>query len=177
MPPQDDEEILQATRHLNLVQRGNWVFASRPRVSGVVCIAALTADREILLVEQYRPPVQSNVLEFPAGLAGDVAGQEDEALLEAARRELLEETGYEADQMHEVFTGPSSAGLTDECITFVVATGCRKIAEGGGDESESIQVHVVSITKAWTFLMAKIQAGVMVDSRVPTCLYLLEKGL
>lgn len=130
-----------------------------------------------MLVEQFRPPLQSNVLEFPAGLAGDVAGQEHEPFVAAARRELLEETGYEADEIHEVFTGASSAGLTDECLTFLVATGLHKVAEGGGDESESITVHVVPLDQAWQFLQDKLAAGLMVDSRLPTCLYLLEKGL
>lgn len=173
----DDAEILCSTKYLNLIRRGNWVYASRPNISGVVCIATLTREREIVLVEQFRPPLQSNVLEFPAGLAGDVVGQEHEQMVAAARRELLEETGYEADEIHEVFTGASSAGLTDECLTFLVATGLHKVADGGGDESESIVVHVVPLADAWQFLMAKINSGLQVDSRVPTCLYLLEKGL
>lgn len=173
----DKAEILCSTKYLNLIRRGNWVYASRPNVSGVVCIATLTREREIVLVEQFRPPLQANVLEFPAGLAGDVAGHEHEAFVAAARRELLEETGYEADEIHEVFTGASSAGLTDECLTFLVATGLHKVADGGGDESESIIVHVVPLTNAWQFLQDKLVVGLMVDSRVPTCLYLLEKGL
>ena len=172
-----DPEILCSTKYLNLVRRGHWVYASRPNVSGVVCIATLTVDQEVVLVEQFRPPVQSNVIEFPAGLAGDVAGQEHEALVVAARRELLEETGYEAAEIHEVFSGSSSAGLTDECLTFLVATGLHKVAKGGGDESESIVVHLVPLAEAWSFLQAKLAAGVKIDSRVPTCLYLLEKGL
>jgi ADP-ribose pyrophosphatase len=170
-------EILCSTKYLNLVRRGNWVYASRPKVTGVVCIAALTENSEVVLVEQFRPPLQANVIEFPAGLAGDIVGQELEAIVEAARRELLEETGYEAREIHEVFTGPSSAGLTDECITFLVATGLRKVAEGGGDESESIRVHVVPLAQAWPFLKGQIASGTMIDSRVPTCLYLLEKKL
>jgi ADP-ribose pyrophosphatase len=173
----DKPEILCSTKYLNLIRRGNWVYASRPNISGVVCIATLTREREIVLVEQFRPPLQANVLEFPAGLAGDVVGQEHEQLVTAARRELLEETGYQADEIHEVFTGASSAGLTDECLTFLVATGLHKVAEGGGDESESITVHVVPLANAWQFLQDKLSAGLMVDSRVPTCLYLLEKGL
>lgn len=172
-----DGEILYSTKYLNLIRRGNWVYASRPNISGVVCIATLTREREIVLVEQFRPPLQAHVLEFPAGLAGDVAGHEHEAFVAAARRELLEETGYQADEIHEVFTGASSAGLTDECLTFLVATGLHKVADGGGDESESITVHVVPLADAWQFLQGKLAAGLMVDSRVPTCLYLLEKGL
>ena len=125
----------------------------RGRASRAWCaLPRLTEQREVLLVEQFRPPVQAHVIEFPAGLAGDIAGQEHEPLVEAARRELLEETGYEAREIHEVFTGPSSAGLTDECITFLVATGLHKVAAGGGDEHESIVVHAVPLAEAWDFL-------------------------
>jgi ADP-ribose pyrophosphatase len=172
-----DAEILHSTKYLNLIRRGNWVYASRPNISGVVCIATLTREREVVLVEQFRPPLQARVLEFPAGLAGDVLGEEGEAFVEAARRELLEETGYAAAEIHEVFTGASSAGLTDECITFLVATGLHKVAAGGGDESESITVHVVPLAEVWQFLQDKLAAGLLVDSRLPTCLYLIEKGL
>ena len=170
----DSPEILCTSPHLNLVRRGKWVYATRPKATGVVCIAGLTEQNEVVLVEQFRPPVQCTTIEFPAGLAGDVAGQEQEALEEAARRELLEETGYEAAEMRKVFLGPSSAGLTDECITFLVATGLRKVADGGGDDGESITIHVVPLATAWTFLTSKMRQGALVDSRVPTCLYLLE---
>jgi ADP-ribose pyrophosphatase len=173
----DEQEVLHQTKYLNLVRRGQWVYASRPGISGVVCIAGLTINREVVLVEQFRAPLQAKVIEFPAGLAGDVAGQEHEPLVEAAKRELLEETGYEPAEIHEVFCGPSSAGLSDECITFLVATGLRKVADGGGDEHESIKVHVVPLDSAWAFLKQQMQEGLMVDSRVPTCLYLLEHGL
>jgi ADP-ribose pyrophosphatase len=173
----DELEILQSTKFLNLVRRGRWIYASRPGISGVVCIAGLTTNNEVVFVEQFRPPVQAQVIEFPAGLAGDVSGQEHEPLLEAAKRELLEETGYEATEMHEVFIGPSSAGLSDECITFLTAYGLKKVADGGGDEHEEIVVHVVPLADAWKFLSKQMQAGVLVDSRVPTCLYLLEHKL
>ena len=173
----DEPKILHSTKFLNLIQRGKWVYASRPGISGVVCIAGLTENREVVLVEQFRPPVQAQVIEFPAGLAGDVSGQEHEKLVDAARRELREETGYEPAEIHEVFTGPSSAGLADECITFLVATGLKKVADGGGDADESIDVHVVPLDQAWQFLKKQIAAGKLVDSRVPSCLYLLEHDL
>jgi NAD+ synthase (glutamine-hydrolysing) len=167
-------QLLYSTKYLDLVQRGHWYYATRPGISGVVCIAGLTVDGEIVLVEQYRPPVNGPVIEFPAGLAGDVAGQEQESLLDAARRELLEETGYEAAELRVLFTGPSSAGLTDETISFVLATGLRQVAAGGGDGTESIRMHRVPLVDAWRFLETQQAQGVMVDSRVPTCLYLLE---
>ena len=104
------------------------------------------------------------------GFFGDGGG----FFLDAAKRELFEETGYEAAEMRIVFNGPSSAGLSDETITFLLATGLQKTGPGGGDGHESIILHVVPLAEAWSFLERKQLAGSLVDSRVPTCLYLLE---
>jgi len=90
------KEVLYQGRHVDFVKVGNWEFADRPAISGIVAIAAVTPEGEALFVEQFRPPVGKLVIELPAGLAGDVSGSEKEELAEAAKRELLEETGYEA---------------------------------------------------------------------------------
>ena len=115
-------EVLASGRFLRLVRRDGWEWAERTNTSGVVVIAALTPAGEVLLVEQERLPVGARVLEMPAGLAGDVAGAEDEALAEAARRELVEETGWDAERMEEVTSGPVSAGMTSE--SFRVRVEC-----------------------------------------------------
>ena len=62
-------------------------------------------------MEQYRPPVDKYVIELPAGLAGDQKENRGEALESAARRELLEETGYQAAKMEQLVWGASSAGI------------------------------------------------------------------
>ena len=87
-------EVIAATRHLQLVRRGGWEYVERPNVTGIVVIVPVTRDGELVLIEQYRVPVDRPVIELPAGLAGDVPGTEGERLEAAARRELLEETGY-----------------------------------------------------------------------------------
>src|SRR5688500_4920446 len=112
--PDADRHILGEGRHLRLVRRGRWEHVERLRTSGVVSVVAITADRRLLLTEQFRPPVDRYCLELPAGLAGDVEGQELEELAAAARRELIEETGYDAQSFEWLTVGPSSAGLTDE---------------------------------------------------------------
>ena len=81
-------------RFLRMVARGHWEFVERANSTGVVAVLAVTPDDKILLVEQFRPPVEASVIEIPAGLAGDIAGEEDEDFSRAAVRELAEESGY-----------------------------------------------------------------------------------
>ena len=74
-------------------------------------IAAVTDDERLSLVEQYRIPMQCRVLDLPAGLVGDDPGTAGEAMIDAARRELFEETGYEGTDWHFAVSGPASPGL------------------------------------------------------------------
>ena len=87
-------------RHLDFHSRGGWEFVARSIGTGVVGVIAITDNDELVLVEQFRIPVSSRVLELPAGLVGDLAEETIEA---AALRELLEETGVRA-AARRVFT-------------------------------------------------------------------------
>ena len=51
--------VLAETKYLRLVQHGHWTYAQRPNVTGAMAIAAVTADGQLLLVDQFRIPVQS----------------------------------------------------------------------------------------------------------------------
>ena len=77
-------------RFLSLLERDGWEFASRSNASGVVVLIAVTDMDEIVLVEQFRTPVGSRVIELPAGLVGDVDDTMETTLV-AAARELEEE--------------------------------------------------------------------------------------
>src|SRR4051812_28799357 len=92
-------ELLCEGKHVRLFRIGHWEFADRVKGSGAVVIVAITPEGNLLLTEQFRLPVNANVIELPAGIAGDIDGQEKEELATAAHRELLEETGYEAKNM------------------------------------------------------------------------------
>src|SRR6266536_1446374 len=74
------DEIIAEGKHVQFLRRGGWEMVRRRNVSGIVGIVAVTDDRKLILVEQYRPPVGKRVIEIPAGLAGDVEGHQDEAL-------------------------------------------------------------------------------------------------
>jgi len=170
-----DNKTLHRGRFLSLVSQNGWEFATRVGSTGVVAIIACTDNDEVLLVEQFRPPVGKTVIEIPAGLAGDIAGSESEAFAEAAHRELLEETGYSAATMRELQTGPSSAGLTNELITFFEATDLTRVDEGGGDESESITVHKIPRPELRAWLDQQAASGKLVDPKIAAALWMAGK--
>ncbi len=169
-----DDKILHETPYLNLVQRGKWFLARRPNTSAVVCVAAVTA-KGLLVVEQYRPAVRCNTIECPAGLAGDIVGSEDEPIVEAAKRELLEETGFVAEKWTEIMPMPSSAGLTDELVTMFRAENLTRKHAGGGDETEDITVHEIPLAEVRQWLFAQRDAGKLVDARVFSAIYFVSE--
>ena len=160
-------------RYLSLLERDGWEFASRSNASSVVILVAVTSEEEIVLVEQYRKPVATRVIELPAGLVGDHADP-DESILNAAARELEEETGYVAAQMEVLMTCPSSAGMSDEMISFVLATGLTRVGPGGGDDSEDIEVHIVPLTEVDAWLSRQQSAGKPLDPKIYAALYWLQ---
>jgi ADP-ribose pyrophosphatase len=164
--PATERRILAEGRYLRLVVEDGWEFVERKSTTGIVVIVAVTDQGRLLLVEQFRPPVRHRVLELPAGLAGDVAGQEAEELATAARRELSEETGYEAETMDLLGGGPPSSGTTSEMVSFFRAGGLRRTGRGGGDAHEDIEVHEVALPEVRSWLQARERQGRQVDPKV-----------
>ena len=171
MPDPSQPTVLCDGKHIQLVRRDRWEYARRKNLTGIVAIVAVTDDGKLILVEQYRPPVGARVIELPAGLAGDVAGHETEDLAVAARRELLEETGYEAADMTRLAEGAASAGLSDEVITLFRATGLQKTGKGEGDGSEEITLHEVPLADVDGWLAHQTARGCLVDLKVYSGLY------
>ncbi len=167
-------ETLAEGKFLRLAKRGRWEYVERVNSSGAVVIVAVTPDDKLLLVEQFRVPLQKNVIELPAGLMGDIAGQEQEPQAIAAQRELLEETGYYAAHFHELATGPTTAGLADEVVSFMLATQLEKRTAGGGDEHEEITVHEVPLQGIADHLQALAAKGCAIDTKIFTGLYFLS---
>ena len=87
-------------------------------------VVAVTDDQEVLIVRQYRPAVERYTLELPSGLVD--AG---ETPAEAARRELLEETGYEADVVENLGPMLPDTGRLGNCIYSCFATGVRRVED------------------------------------------------
>jgi ADP-ribose pyrophosphatase len=163
--------VIANGKHLRFMRKGHWEYAHRLGVTGIVGIVAVTDAGSLLLVEQYRIPVDKRVIELPAGLVGDEPGQAGETLLAAANRELLEETGYSAGKLSVLAAGPTSAGLSSEIITLVHATNLRKLTAGGGVEGEAIVVHEIPLPALDAQLKQWITEGKLVDLKVYAALH------
>lgn len=91
---------------------------------GSVAVVALDEQQRVVMVRQYRHPVRRLLLELPAGLL-DVAG---EPALEAARRELFEETALTAGRWDVLIDLVTSPGMTDEAIRIYLARDLATVA-------------------------------------------------
>lgn len=106
------------------------------------------------------------MIEFPAGLVGDEPGREQEDLIEAARRELLEETGYQAATLRLVSTSATSPGLTNEMVRFILASDLTKVGAGGGTPAENIRVHEVALGEARAWLNQRERQGTPLAAKI-----------
>ena len=109
---------------------------------GAVCIAALTADERIVLVRQYRRPIDEVILEAPAGKL-----DKDEDPLACAKRELQEETGYRASSWHLISRFYTTPGFCDEIMFLYVAKDLEQAGQSL-DEDEFVQVEYMPLQEA-----------------------------
>jgi len=171
--PRTETHVLHEGEFLRLLRRRHWEYVERTNSRAVAVIAAVTPAGELVLVEQYRWPVARPVIELPAGLVGDVAA--DEPLVEAAHRELLEETGFRAGRMQVLASGPTTAGLSNEVTTFCAAYDLERVGAGGGDSTEDITVHLVPLDDVDAWLAARA-AEAAVDPKIYSGLWLRRRG-
>jgi len=103
-----------------------------------VGVVALTADKKVLVVEQYRPGPEKILLEIPGGIMND-----NESPLDAIKRELLEETGYTGDFQ---FLGTNIDDAYSNKIRYnYIGINCHKVQEQNMDENEFGSVILLTI--------------------------------
>ncbi len=158
-----NSEVLYEGQHLELRRRRGWEYVEHRVAKESVMVVALTPEGGIVLVEEFRPAVEASVICLPAGLVGD-EGPEDST--SAARRELTEETGWEAGALELLGRGPGSAGMSSEIVVFYGARDARRTGEQGEREREEILVHVVSLARLVPWTREKEGAGVLIDPKV-----------
>ena len=165
----DDTEVLCEGRHMLFLRRRGWEYAEHRVAKEAVMIVALTGDGRIVLVEEFRPAVNARVISPPAGLVGDEGPEE---AIEAARRELTEETGYEAASFELLARGPGSAGQSSEMIVFFLARGAHKSGDQAPHDRGSIRVHAVPVLELPAWAREREAEGALVDPKVWAGLYL-----
>lgn len=134
-------------------------FYSYSRRDYVVIVASDT-DGNYLCVRQFRQGIKEVTTEFPAGGIERKDGKEyggdgdlsAEDALAAAKRELLEETGYESDEWKHLLTVPSNATIADNYAHLFVARNCRKIADLSLDTTEFLRVVKLDASEIETLI-------------------------
>lgn len=163
--------IFEGTIFDVIVKKGR-TFTKRKACTGIVKVVPYK-DGKIILIGQSRIPVGGKTIEFPAGMAGDNSSNRDETLMEAAKRELLEEAGYVSEDVVKLHQGPISAETSADIITTFAAFNIEKKQEG----QDNIEVFEVELEKAHEFLYDMGLKGYLVDDKVYSAIYLLEKHL
>jgi ADP-ribose pyrophosphatase len=157
------EETVWEGRFIAAKRRGKWEYVSRTRGVSAAVILAID-DGHVLLVEQYRAPLQTTCIELPAGLVGDEIEGEEAAT--AAIRELEEETGYRAERVVDLGRYFSSPGMSSEGFALLRAERLTRTGEGGGVAGEDIAVHRVRLEEIGAFVAAKRAEGAAIDSKL-----------
>ena len=173
IPPRGRRRVVHEGKYIRFVISGRWEWAERVNCTGIVIVVCLTRQKKLVLIEQFRVAMGKKVIELPAGLVNDIPGAPHETLESAARRQLWEETGHDARTMTPLTEGPVSAGMSAESIAFFLAKDSRKTGPGGGDATESIRVHEISLSRVSKWLDSMRRKGRLVDPKVYAGLYFL----
>ena len=116
--------------------------------NGGAVIAALTEDKKLVMVRQYRKPADKVMLEVPAGKIDP-----GEKPLDAAVRELKEETGYTAEKVEFLTQFYPSVGYSEEVLYLYLCTGLTP-GETNFDENEAIDIEEVELDRLFKMAMS-----------------------
>lgn len=164
-------EIWRGT-YLRVMKEDQWEYVDRHKGRYAAAVFAITEAGEVVMVEQYRTPVKMRLWELPAGLIGDNGS--DEEALEAAQRELWEETGYKARRWMHLGRVAISPGMVTEMTDFFLASGLEKQGAGGGDESEDITIHHLPLSGIEDWVEEQRTNGRPIDMKLLTALGLFN---
>jgi ADP-ribose pyrophosphatase len=156
-------EVMWQGKFVRALRKGRWEYVSRANDVRAVAILA-EYDGNVILIDQPRAAVGGRCIELPAGLIGD---QDPNATPEStAVKELEEETGFTAERVERLGDFHASPGMLSESFTLVRAHGLRRIGEGGGDENEDINVHLVARADIPAFLDDRRAQGFAIDVKL-----------
>jgi ADP-ribose pyrophosphatase len=165
----DEREVLCEGRHMVFLRRDGWEYVEHRTAPESAMIVAITEREEVVLAEEFRPPMNARVVSLPAGLVADEGPEE---AIEAARRELAEETGHEALTLEPLARGPGSAGQSSEMVTFFLAQGAARVRDQAVHDRGRIRVHVVPIAELPSWARRREDEGAVIDPKIWAGLYL-----
>ena len=161
--PDTPAEIVWQGKYITIRKQGTWEYVGRARNIHAAVILAIHEDH-VLLVEQFRVPLNARCLELPAGLVGD--DRAGERIEDAAARELEEETGYRPGRVEAIGRFASSPGMVSETFTLVRAHDLAKVGEGGGVDNEGSVVHRVPLAGGPAYGAARREEGFVIDVKI-----------
>lgn len=162
-----DGKLLQVKRDTVRLPDGSTGGREYIEHPGAVCIIPILDSGELVLERQYRYPLRTEMIEIPAGKRD--AG---EPLLDCARRELLEETGYVADEWRHLMAFHPLIAYSTERIDIFIARGLRH--EGASlDAGEFLEVFTAPLEQALEW----VKSGRITDAKTIIGLFWLEKVL
>jgi len=147
--------------------KGIWEYIERKES---VFIFALTKDRQVILERNYRIPLNSFNIELPAGLLD----KKNESPKEAAKRELLEETGYLAKKIIQIFRSPLEPGISSSRGIIFFAPNVEFVGKKKGEDVEEIETIKVPLEKLEEFLLEKAEKE-NIDLKIFGVLAILKK--
>ncbi len=168
-------QSLHKGQFLEVLRDRHWEYVRRVKASGAVVIVAVTPERELILVEQTRIPLQGKTIELPAGIVGDSDEHAGEGFAPAALRELLEETGFRGEEAFILTQGPTAPGMSSEQLTFVGIRGLKREHAGGGVDGEDITVHLVPLAAVPGWLEAQRAKGYHIEPRIYAGLWFVHQ--
>lgn len=131
-----------------------------------VNVVAVTKDRQLVLIEQFRHGSESLITEIPGGMVDD--GEDAQA---AAKRELTEETGYVSERWVKVGESLPNPAIQNNTIHHFLALDCERTVEASFDDHESIAVHLVPLREVEDL----VHNGTITHSLAVTALYYAQR--
>ena len=155
--------LLKVQRDHVTLPNGNDTTREYIHHPGAVAIVPVLADGRIVLVKQCRYPLRTLLWEIPAGKLDHGEAENPD---ECARRELSEETGYEAEQWQRLVSIATTPGFSDEIIHLYKAWGLKQYAQHT-DEDEFIGVQAFTPEQ----LREMVVSGELYDAKTLCALY------